>query len=391
MARRGTLRLPQRHGGGPEGIEINEEEAAIIREIYRRFANGQSGASIVRWINTQGVKPPRGTRAWAGTTVRTMLRRDLYRGVLIWNSTGMVYGREAPKGRERAQRARPAEEWTRRARPDLRIVDEVTVAAVDARLAEVRDLYVKGKATGRAPHKGRGQYLLSGGMLICPDCGGHFETRNAKEGNRGGTYRCATRRDDKDRCPNRLSLPIQIMDAAVLNVLEGEVLGERYIAELLSLVEAAPADEGERLTAERDRLRGEIANLVKSVAKGMPAETIAPVVRDFEAEIAKLDVAIAQPRPPAVDKARLGEALEQRTKEWRAALRAEPEVARVMLRRLIGPITLWHEEAVPDFIKRTGDKGHGHIGEGDILWGADIKPEAIADGLVGVPLSRWRS
>jgi hypothetical protein len=67
----------------------------------------------------------------------------------------------------------------------------------------------------------------------------------------------------------------------------------------------------------------------------------------------------------------------------------------VMLRRLIGPITLGHEEAKPDFIKVTppGTRGKGqeNIGEGDILWGADLKPEALTEGLVGVPLSRWRS
>jgi hypothetical protein len=75
--------------------------------------------------------------------------------------------------------------------------------------------------------------------------------------------------------------------------------------------------------------------------------------------------------------------LEQGTKEWRAALRAEPEVAWVMLRRLVRPITLWHEEAVPDVIQGDG----GNIREGDIPWGADIKPEALAEGLVGVPVS----
>ena len=43
------------------------------------------------------------------------------------------------------------------------------------------------------------------------------------------------------------------------------------------------------------------------------------------------------------------------------------------------------------FMKSAGGIGQGNIGEGDILWGADIKPEAIADGLVGVPLRRWRN
>jgi hypothetical protein len=222
------------------------------------------------------------------------------------------------------------------------------------------------------------------------NCDGHFETRHAQEGPGRGIYRCATRRQDPGKCRNRLTLPISITDAAVLNVLEDYILGERYIAELLNLGESAPADEGERLATERDRLRGEINNLVMSVAKGMPAETIAPVIREYEAEIAKLEVEIARPRPAALDKAQLRAALEQRTAEWRAALRAEPEVARVMLRRLIGPITLWHEEPVPAFIKKGG-QGKENIGEGDILWGADIRPEALAEGLVGVPVSRWRS
>jgi len=75
-------------------------------------------------------------------------------------------------------------------------------------------------------------------------------------------------------------------------------------------VESAP-DEGERRVAERDRLRGEVTNLVRSVAKGMPADAIAPVVKEYEAEIAKLEVEIARPRPAANDKAKLRAALGQ--------------------------------------------------------------------------------
>jgi len=41
-------------------------------------------------------------------------------------------------------------------------------------------------------------------------------------------------------------------------------------------------------------------------------------------------------------KHRLGsDSIEQRAAEWRATLRDEPTVARRLLRRLIGPLTLW--------------------------------------------------
>lgn len=52
-------------------------------------------------------------------------------------------------------------------------------------------------------------YLLSGGMLICPECGGRFEGLN------NGSYKyyvCATRRHaGKSVCANPLALRIDVM------------------------------------------------------------------------------------------------------------------------------------------------------------------------------------
>lgn len=171
------------------------------------------------------------------------------------------------------------------------------------------------------------------------------------------------------------------------------MLGERYINELLSLVESAP-DEGERLAAERDRRRGEITELVEAIAKKyIAAEDAGAQIKVRKAEIAKVEAALARPRPAAIDKAKLRAALEQRTKEWRAALRAEPEVARVMLRRLIGPITLEREEPVPEFMKKDDpNEGKENIGLGDVLmWGADVKPDALAEGLIEAPVRGARA
>ena len=56
-------------------------------------------------------------------------------------------------------------------------------------------------------------------------------------------------------------------DDDVLGIVEGEVLGTRFLEELLALVDTTP-DPTEQLVAERERLQREIANLVQSVAKG---------------------------------------------------------------------------------------------------------------------------
>ena len=97
------------------------------------------------------------------------------------------------------------------------------------------------------------------------------------------------------------------------------------------------------LDAERERFTREISNLLDLVANGISAETIAPKIRERQTALAKVEAALRTPRqaPPNIEQLRA--ALEQRATQWKAELRAEPKVARLMLRRLVGPLTLWDE------------------------------------------------
>ena len=81
----------------------------------------------------------------------------------------------------------------------------------------------------------------------------------------------------------------------------------------------------------------------------MPADTVAPAINQRQAEIAKLDVALRAPRqaPPNIEKLRAALAL--RAEQWKAELRAEPKVARLVLRRLVGPLTLF--EPAPEWCR----------------------------------------
>ena len=109
----------------------------------------------------------------------------------------------------------------------LRIIDPDLARAVDARLKDRRTRYLAAREAqqGRAPapHKTHGRYLLSGGMLICPTCGGNFEARKNpwREREPGGhqahVYICSTRRRKPGVCANTLALPIDATDDAVLS------------------------------------------------------------------------------------------------------------------------------------------------------------------------------
>jgi hypothetical protein len=82
----------------------------------------------------------------------------------------------------------------------------------------------------------------------------------------------------------------------------------------------------------------------------VPADSIAPAIREREAQIARLEVKLRQPRPVAPNIEKLREALTQLAEEWRETLRSERKVARLLLRKLIGSLELVGESQRPDWI-----------------------------------------
>jgi site-specific DNA recombinase len=372
---------------GPKGqrrLRENKVEADVVREIYGRFAEGEGARSIAEALNARGVPAPRAQQGrksgWSLSTIFAVLDRPLYRGRVVYGRTQKVYDRELKKARresrkmrrddkrEKAQLPRPRNSWVCLDVPAYRIVDPKLTACVDALREERRTRYLASlkRRDGRAPEKAHGKYLLSGGMLICPSCGGHFEARKHPwKGAPGEVYICATRRRKPGICSNTLALPIAQADSDILSIIEGEVLGPRVIDELVALA-ATASDETGRLSAERDRVRAEVERLVESIAAGVPAKTVAPQIQNREAQLSRLEAQLQACGAEPPDLTRLRAALEQRTADWRRDLRAEPKIARLVLRRLVGPLTLHDESERPEWVR----------------WEAKTTPARLADGLV---------
>lgn len=92
--------------------------------------------------------------------------------------------------------------------------------------------------------------------------------------------------------------PMALADANVLEMIEGEILGTRYIEKLLALVDQGESDNVARLNADRARLRGEIEKFVGSIALGKGVEPAAMVeaIRKRELEIARIEARLRTPR-----------------------------------------------------------------------------------------------
>ena len=115
--------------GEPEaGLrEIDTEQAAIVREIFTRFAAGESATKIAIDLNRRAVPTARGGH-WCSSTIKGksnrpsgILRNAQYTGKLIYNR--MSYPLE-PELRRRRGRINPSCDWLVHDMPELRIVPD---------------------------------------------------------------------------------------------------------------------------------------------------------------------------------------------------------------------------------------------------------------------------
>ena len=66
---------------GEDGLpKIVEEEAIIVRRIYKRFLEGASQNQIAQELTADGIKTPRGNSKWTNTRIRSILTNEKYKG-----------------------------------------------------------------------------------------------------------------------------------------------------------------------------------------------------------------------------------------------------------------------------------------------------------------------
>ncbi len=59
---------------------INEEQAEIVRRIYGMFLQGRSAFAIAKMLTEEGIPTPGGKTNWSGSTVRSILTNEKYKG-----------------------------------------------------------------------------------------------------------------------------------------------------------------------------------------------------------------------------------------------------------------------------------------------------------------------
>jgi DNA invertase Pin-like site-specific DNA recombinase len=163
---------------------IHEEEAKIVRIIFRMAAKGDSGYSIADWLNAQGYKTNRGG-PWAATVVRKVLRKRAYIGFARFRHNIEEMRRDRRNGVYT-----PVIECQVPC-PAILTKPEELAWFDKAQLALVRNLEKRGRPSVK-------NYLAQG-RIYCGLCGERVTGRRSRQ----CIYRCANidQHTNKRKCP----------------------------------------------------------------------------------------------------------------------------------------------------------------------------------------------
>jgi hypothetical protein len=320
---------------------VNEEQAEIVRDLFERYASGDSCRTIANDLNRRSVpssgstwkRKVRRCSGWAASGVRAILVNNLYTGCVTWNTSQFV--RDPDTGKHK-RRARPRSEWVEHRDESLRIVSDTLFAAVQSRTRPQ-------SADERLKAGGKAKYLLSG--LVRCRCGSHFVMADARAYKCGGSLEGAC---DYSTRVNRKHAEDVILAEVRQNLLAPdrvERMAREYRAEYARRVQEAQSTTAEA-PREVQALDARIARLRERQRVGDPDMTAAQmqsVIDQLLDEVRKL----GDEQPAIKEAAKVAKMLPHAANDYRKqinlGLDGDPRAAiraRAILRKLCGPIVI---------------------------------------------------
>jgi len=302
---------------------INEAEAKIVREIFQRYANGDGLRIIAQDLQKRGVPAPkagrRGIGVWAYSSIREMLRRDRYRGVIIWGKHEKTY-----RGGTKVRVPRSKDEWVTLEVPELRIVDDDVWNIVQGKVAQYKEVF-GAKTRGPSP-----KYLLTG-LGRCSTCGGMIhvaQTRKSYE--TVAAYTCSKRKNlGSFACENSLRRPVESIDKAVLDWIRNNVLTEKMLMRTIDTLRQTLTSRAENADSELPELEAQVRNVKAELTRLTNAllvsddkpEIVLRMISEREKRLAMLNARLTSARTaPSVHEAELRN-LEQHARKRQTELR----------------------------------------------------------------------
>jgi DNA invertase Pin-like site-specific DNA recombinase len=313
----------------PKRLVVDQEQAEVVRMIFKDYVNGAGLRGLARRLNADGVQSPRG-KGWAQSALLALLSNPIYRGTAVWNRSEWIRDHETGK---RRRYERPEAEWISHQDDAWVIVDSQTwQRAQDIRAERGASLFKDGAFAGgsRGMPRPPSKHLLSG-LLKCGTCGGTFFRIDGR-----ALYGCGWHRDRGDSvCANTLRIPQAELEERVLGGVMGVLTPENALYVVERALKLARERAGRDPAGERARLL-EIAaqerNLVDLVAKTGDLDVAAEKIKALKAERAALLLRLTKVVP---DVEELRRPLMAALADVTSVLKHKPDRAHALLAKLL--------------------------------------------------------
>ena len=231
-------------------LSINEEEAKVIRQMYKWYTEeGFGGAKIANMLNERGVKTKRGNN-WSQNSVCRILTNEIYTGKII-------NGKEEVADFLTGQRKEKDEsEWLVTIRPELRIIDDEIFDRAQEILKGRHDSF-------KMTHERQSNKHLFSTLIKCKDCGWSFRRTVRQYKNTYIRWVCSGHNGrGADSCPNAITVDeeelIQVLQEYFQDVLSKKKKVIDHVIKEFQRVYKAKDENVEyekELTVELNRLR----------------------------------------------------------------------------------------------------------------------------------------
>ena len=242
-------------------LEINKEEAAVIKQIFKMYTEEGYGAlKIANHLNEQEVRTKRGC-TWSQNAICRILDNELYTGKVINGKqevTDFLTGKRTEKDET---------EWMFVERPDLRIIEpEIYEKAKEVRAAKSKSFHLTSERESN-------KYLFST-LIKCKECGWSFRRIVRKYKNTYIRWVCSGHNGrGADSCPNAQKVDedelIQVLNDYFAEILKNKKNVIRYVTNEFQRVYKA---KDENVNYEKE-LNVQLARLQKTRQKYMDMYT----------------------------------------------------------------------------------------------------------------------
>ena len=293
------------------GVEIDGEQAAVVRQIAQWFLDGDSLHTIVNKLAQRHIPSPKGKGTWSTPTIRSILSNEKYKGDVLLQKTykPSLFSDRAVRNDGALKKYYIEDVLPRILEPETfdRIQEEL------AKRGAKRPTSEKAKTPfGRYS----GKYALST-LVVCGQCGALYRRVTwYRKGEKKIVWRCGARLDNKANCTQSPTLEEPALQAAVMEAISQQYLHKGETIEvtmqsILSVLTPGTAESEYAIRTKINELQKERkALLTKALAENDDGKYDFQFLRiknDLEQLQAQLEGVQAAQKSQTADEARMAE------------------------------------------------------------------------------------